>query len=286
MTLILLAFAFVLGACIGSFLNVVIVRLPREESLWRRGSHCMACGAPVAAYDNLPIVSYLVLRGRCRACGARFSARYAVVELLTALLFAATFYYRFGAVFPYLDAGTYPPWHVTRAAVVPWLSDCVLFSTLLAMTAIDAVYLIIPMEITATGFLAGFALSLAYPAMREAATLLQTMAACGIALSVGGGLFMLVRWLGALWFKREALGLGDVHLMLMLAMFMNWPQMLLTIFLSALLGSVGGIAMKLAQRRVHWRFEIPYGPYIAAAALVAYFWGGTLTRWYLHLCSV
>jgi leader peptidase (prepilin peptidase)/N-methyltransferase len=286
MTLILLAFAFVLGACIGSFLNVVIVRLPREESLYRRRSHCMACAAPIAAYDNLPIISYLLLRGRCRACGARFSARYAVVELLTALFFAVTFYYRFGDVVACLDGGAYPPWHVTRAAVVPWLSDCVLGSTLLAMTAIDAVYLIIPMEITATGFLAGFALSMAYPAMRDAATLVQTMAACGIALSVGGGLLMLVRWLGALWFKREALGLGDVHLMLMLAMFMNWPQMLLTIFLSALLGSVGGIVMKLAQRRVHWRFEIPYGPYIAAAALVAYFWGGALMRGYLHLCGM
>lgn len=285
MTLLLLAFAFAFGACIGSFLNVVIVRLPRDESLWRRGSHCMTCATPIRFYDNLPIISFLLLRGRCRACGARFSPCYAVVELLTALFFAATFYHRFGAVMACLNVGDYPAWAVTRAAVVPWLSDCVLFSTLLAMTAIDAVYLIIPMELTATGFLAGFALSLAYPPMRDATTLLETMAACGIALAVGGGLFMLVRWAGAWWFKREALGLGDVHLIVMLAMFLNWPQILLTIFLSALLGSVGGITVKLLQRRAHWRFEIPYGPYIAAGALGAYFWGAALVRWYLRVCA-
>jgi len=152
------------------------------------------------------------------------------------------------------------------------------------MIWIDARHFIIPLEITVTGFLVGFALCMWYPQLRgpEIATRWLALGQIGLAFIAGGGLLLLVRWLGGLYFKREALGLGDVHLMFMLAMFLNWPQILLVIFLSALIGSVGGISAKLIMRKTHWRFEIPFGPYLAAGAVIAYFWGNQLIQWYLN----
>ena len=110
-------FAFALGGCVGSFLNVVILRLPEDESLWRRGSHCMSCGRPIPPWCNIPIISYIVLRGRCRACSARFSPQYMIVELLTALFFLVTFLYRFDAVVPVLMRGSVPSWDMLGPAV-------------------------------------------------------------------------------------------------------------------------------------------------------------------------
>jgi leader peptidase (prepilin peptidase)/N-methyltransferase len=263
---------------------VLIARLPKGESLWRRGSHCVTCGAAIAPYDNLPVASFLLLRGRCRVCGGRFSARYMYVEAVTALVFAASCAWHFGPVCAHMARGVYPSWAMLRQALWPWLSDCTLFSALLSLTLIDAAHFIIPLEITATGFLAGFAYTVLYPEGRGAAGTLEAMASAGIAMVAGGGLFMLVRVVGAWWFKREALGLGDVHLMLMLALYLNWPEILLVIMVSALFGSVGGILTKHIQRRAQWRFEIPYGPYIAAAALFVRLWGGSIIAWYQQAC--
>ena len=284
--LLFTTFAFLLGACIGSFLNVVILRLPKEESLWRRGSHCTACDAPIAWYDNVPLLSYLLLRGRCRRCGQAFSAQYVLVEFLTALLFAVTFYFRFHALVVVALIGDPIPREMLAGALFPWLADIILLSILLAMTWIDTRHLIIPFELTVPGFIAGLALTLAYPELREVATRWLAIGEAGKALIVGAGLLLLVRWLGGLWFKREALGLGDVHLLIMLAMFLNWPEILLLILLSSLAGSIVGIALKVVQRRAHWRFEIPYGPYLALGAVVAHFWGAPLINWYLRLCSL
>ncbi len=284
--ILLLVFTLLLGACVGSFLNVVILRLPLDQSLWRRASHCMSCDAPIKPYDNIPVVSYLLLRGRCRACGARFSPQYAVVEALTALLFAATFWYRFAPLAAQFNSGAMPSWPALCAALAPWLADISLCSILLAMTWIDARYFIIPLELTVSGFLIGAALSMLHPQLRGVAALWPALSEMGKALLAGAGLMLAVRTLGGWWFKREALGMGDVHLMAMLAMYMNWPAILLVVFFSALLGSVGGIIAKIAQRHAHWRFEIPYGPYIAAGALIAHWWGARLLAWYLSLVTL
>jgi len=290
--IIFLPFAFFLGACFGSFLNVIILRIPEEKSIWRRSSHCFSCNAPIPFYNNIPILSYCLLRGRCSRCGARFSPQYLIVELLTALLFAATFYYRFHAIVPALMDGVIPDWSLVQSALVPWLMDCTLLCCLIAMTWIDAVHFIIPLEITVTGFLVGFILCMWYPELKlvpagltAPASLMMkywyTLGQIGMALVAGGGLLLLVRWLGSLYFKREAMGLGDVHLMFMLAMFMNWNLILLTIFISAFVGSIGGITAKLIMRKSHWRFEIPYGPYLALGAVISYFWGARLISWYI-----
>jgi leader peptidase (prepilin peptidase)/N-methyltransferase len=278
------AFAFMFGACVGSFLNVVILRIPREESLWRQSSHCFSCNTPIPFYHNIPLVSFLLLRGKCSHCRTRYSSQYFFVELLTALCFAGTFYYRFTYIVPYLMNGSLPEWALLQSSLVPWLADIVLLSSLIAMIWIDARHFIIPLEITVTGFLVGFALCMWYPQLRgpEVITRWMALGQIGLAFIAGGGLLLLVRWLGGIYFKREALGMGDVHLMFMLAMFLNWPQILLVIFLSALVGSIGGISAKLIMRKTHWRFEIPYGPYLAVGAVVAYFWGNQLIQWYLN----
>ena len=284
--ILLLLFALLFGACVGSFLNVVILRLPADESLWRRASHCMACNAPVRVYDNIPVLSYLILRGRCRACGARFSPQYLIVEAVTAIVFAATFWHRCAPLATSFDTGVMPSWQALWACAAPWLADISLFSILLAMTVIDARHYIIPLELSVSGFLTGACLSLLYPQLRGVDTVWLAFSEMGKALIAGAGLMLTVRTLGGWWFKREALGMGDVHLMAMLAMYMNWPSVLLVIFFSALLGSIGGITAKIVQRRSHWRFEIPYGPYIAAGALVVHWFGTPLIEWYLSFVAL
>jgi leader peptidase (prepilin peptidase)/N-methyltransferase len=286
--------AFVLGACIGSFLNVLIIRLPKDESIWRRMSHCTVCNASIPPYDNIPVLSYLLLRGRCRACKTRFSAQYFWVELIAGVLVAATFYYRFEYVAEVYLKGFTPAWSAVRAALFPWLADVSLLSLLLAMTWIDARHFIIPLEITVSGTVIGLALTIIYPPLRqqtpvfglpgEPISVLGALTQAGAAIGIGGGLFIIVRWLAGLYFKREALGLGDVHLMIMLGAYLNWPEQLLTVFLSAVIGSIGGISAKFLMRRTHWRFEIPYGPYIAVGAVIAWFWGARLVDLYLSWC--
>jgi leader peptidase (prepilin peptidase)/N-methyltransferase len=288
-------FAFVFGACLGSFLNVLIVRLPKDESIWRRMSHCTVCNASIPPYDNIPVFSYLILRGRCRSCGARFSMQYFWVELITGAMVAATFYYRFQHVLPVYLQGYTLTWHQVQSALYPWLADVSLLSLLLAMTWIDARHFIIPLEITVSGTLIGLTLTLLYPPLRQQTpvfalygqpmTTLAALTQAGAAIGIGGGLFIIVRWVAGVYFKREALGLGDVHLMIMLGAYLNWPEQLLTVFLSALVGSVGGITAKYLLRRTHWRFEIPYGPYIAIGAVIAWFWGARLIDWYLFTCA-
>ena len=275
-------FAFCFGACIGSFLNVVILRVPLELSLWKKNSHCMSCNAPIPWYCNIPIFSYIILRGKCKDCKTKFSAQYLFVELLTGAIFAITFYYRFQEVVPFIMKGEWPTWVIARAAIFPWLADVTLLSSLLAMTWIDSRHFIIPFETTIPCFIIGLLITIFYPELHQCNSVWLALAEAGKAAALGAGLFLLVRWLGGLYFKREALGLGDVHLMIVLAMYMNWMNILLVIFLSAFIGSFGGISLKIILRKSNWRFEIPYGPYIAVGAVISYFWGSQILGWYLE----
>ena len=285
--LLFLPFAFLFGACVGSFLNVLIIRLPADESIWRRNSHCTSCDSPIAVYDNIPILSYLILRGKCRKCGAKFSPQYFWVELITALVFAATFYFRCGEFVNQFMHGNLPAWEIVRITLIPWLADVSLISVLIAMTWIDAVHMIIPLELSISGFLLGLIFTvIVCPEIRGAHSIAAAVIQAGKAVFIGGGLLWLVRWAGTIVFKREAMGMGDVHLIIMLAMFLNWELILLTIFLSALAGSIGGTIAKIIQRKTNWRFEIPYGPYIAAGAIVAFFAGNKIIKWYLSFYNL
>ena len=280
--ILFLPFAFLFGACVGSFLNVLIIRLPNDESIWRRNSHCTSCDAPIEFYDNIPILSYLILHGKCRKCGAKFSAQYFWVELITASVFAVTFYFRCGEFVSQFMHGHYPSWEIIRLTIIPWLCDVSLISVLIAITWIDAVHMIIPLELSISGFVLGLVFTVILcPEIRGTDSIGNAIIQATKAVVLGGGLLLLVRWAGTLAFKREAMGMGDVHLIIMLAMFLNWPLILLTIFLSSFAGSIGGTIAKLIQRQTNWRFEIPYGPYIAAGAIFAYFAGAKIFNWYI-----
>lgn len=243
--LTLLAFFF--GACWGSFLNVCIYRIPREESVVTPRSHCPGCGYMIAWYDNIPLVSWLALRARCRKCGIHISARYFLVELLTAVLFLLVWnHYGF-------DART----------LVYWLA---MFGLVLA-TFVDIEHMIIPDRCSIGGMILGVLASLLVPSLHGETTLARGGLASAIGLAAGFGSLWVVGFIGKLIFKKDAMGFGDVKLMGAIGAFLGAPAVLFTIMLSAILGSVAGGYLILSGRK-EMQSRIPYGPYIAAAAVV------------------
>jgi leader peptidase (prepilin peptidase)/N-methyltransferase len=252
----MLAYAAVMlfGAVIGSFLNVCIHRLPRGESVAWPASRCPACAAPIAAYDNVPILSYLVLRGRCRACGAPISVRYPLIELANALGYALILW-RFG-----------PGW--------PALVYALLYSALLVVTGIDLSHQIIPNVITLPGIAIG---------VLCAVTILPVgFLDSALGILVGGGLLLGLAWVSPYVFGKEGMGLGDVKLVAMVGAFLGWRPALLTIMVGAVVGSVVGltlIALKV-MRREHY---IPFGPFLALGAVVALLFYREVVTWYFGL---
>lgn len=265
------ALAAVLGALWGSFLNVVIVRLPRGESVVSPGSHCIACGAAVRPYDNIPIFSYLWLRGRCRSCGARFSARYAIVELLMALL-ALWLELRFG---PSLAAAGF----------------FVFCALLVAIAFIDADHWIIPHELSWSGI----ALGLLFSPLNPRAHPIDAALGAGLAWAA----FTILAWLGERIFKKEALGLGDRWLLALEGAFLGYQALLPLIFLSSLQGSLVGLGLIAAGKaqtgeappaeaqapegEESWvppKNALPFGPFLAVAGIELLFIGPALMRGY------
>ena len=242
----------VFGLVIGSFLNVVIARLPEHRSLWRPGSACPSCGAAIAWHDNIPILSYVALRGHCRACSAVIPWRYPVVEAATALLFVAAFE-RFGATADFVVAA-------------------VLLAALIAITAIDLRLQIIPDAITLPGIIVGFLANLA--------TLRVSWVDSAIGIAVGGGIFWAILEGSLLLTGREGMGGGDVKLGAMLGAFLGWKVALLSIFLAVLLGGV--VALMLLGSRITGRKDpIPFGPFLAAGGAAGLFCGERLVTWYM-----
>lgn len=260
-------FAFILGAMFGSFANVCIYRLPLGKSIVSPGSHCFRCGREIKWFDNIPVLSFILLRGRCRRCGLKFSARYPLVEFLTACLFLAL----------YLEFGPGPEFFIFAA-----------FSTsMIIMSFIDIDHRIIPDEIDLPGIAAGLILSAVYPPLHARPQpwdrVFASPAAVSLASSisgvlVGGGILTALAVFGKMAFKKEAMGGGDIKLIAMAGAFMGWQFAVLTVFLSAVAGSVIGLAMKLKTSSSY----IPYGPYLALGALVSLFYGDEIILWYLN----
>jgi leader peptidase (prepilin peptidase)/N-methyltransferase len=250
-TPVLTAFAFVLGACIGSFLNVVVWRLPRGESLVRPASHCPGCDAPIPAWANVPLLSYLALRGRCRACGAHISARYPLVEALTGAVFAALL--------------------LVHGPSARLLVDWLLAAALIAVTFIDIDHQIIPNSITLPGVVLGLALSIAAPQLgvdwRDA--LLGVICIGGALWAISAGYEKLSGKIG--------LGMGDVKLVAMLASFLGLEAALGVLIVGSLVGIVYGVAM-LVWVRGGRDTRIPFGPALALAGLVFVFEPNLLDR--------
>ncbi len=244
------------GAIIGSFLNVVILRLPEGRSLVHPRSCCPGCGAPVAWYDNVPIVSYAWLGARCRACRGRISVRYPLVESLTAALFGCSVV-RFGLT-------------------IDLVAALVLLSALVAITFIDLDHRIIPNEISLPGIPVGLVLGSLRATVGPRAAIVGMLLGGGVLFAIAYG-YEKVR-------RREGMGMGDVKLLALIGAFLGWHGVLVTMLVSSTVGSVVGLAAMI-RRRETLQLAIPFGPFLALGAAVHLFWGEEWIAWYLSLST-
>ena len=224
---------FLLGLCIGSFVNVLVFRLPESQSVVRPGSHCRVCKKPLAWYENIPLFSWLALRGRCSGCGTPISVQYPLVELGVGLLFAGNFLLFGGGA---EGAATLP-----ALGRPEWVVAAVFTTILLAIALTDLRTYIIPDELSVGGMLLGLALAFLPGGLRPLEALLGAVA--------GGGLLLALAWIGTAIFRKEAMGGGDVKMLAMIGAFVGWRGVFLTLFLGALLGSLIYGPIVLLQRR-------------------------------------
>ena len=245
---------FIFGLCIGSFLNVCIYRLPASKSIVHPRSMCSNCGTLITAYDNIPVLSYLWLKGRCRHCQIKISIRYPMVELLGGL-FALGTYLKFG---------------LTLEALIYYL----FFAALLIVTFIDIDHRIIPNVITLPGIPICFAASFALPTITYKEALLGIL--------IGGGSLLLVAWVYSLITKKEGMGGGDIKLLAMMGAIVGWQGVFFTIFLASLVGTLAGLAAML-QSRKGMKLAVPFGPFLSIGSITYIFFGTPLIAWYFNL---
>ncbi|MBI2265811.1 MAG: prepilin peptidase [Armatimonadetes bacterium] len=243
------AIAFAYGLFIGSFLNVCILRLPRGESIVKPPSHCTSCGEPLKPWHNIPLLSYLFLRGRCRTCGIPFSSRYFWVELLTGL----------GVGFLFCRLGL----------SLEFFVSALFFALLVVIFFIDLDHQLI---LDSTSFL-GIALGLLSSLFRG----IFWDALIGVLVSAA--LFYVIAIVSVRAFQKEGMGGGDVKLAALIGAFLGWKLALLSFFVSFFLGAVVGIAL-MAARIIRRKEYIPFGPFMAVGAMVAYLWGAEILNWY------
>lgn len=267
------AWVFMFGACVASFLNVCIWRLPRGESVSRPASHCPRCNAPIPWYLNIPILSWLVLRGRCAACGGRISIRYPLVETLGGVLFLAAWAkYAFPAGFAMDPAGS--------PAVVPalWLA----FSGLILGTFVDIDHMYLPDRVTLGGVAAGFALSCAVPELQHETLWWRGGMFSAIGALSGSVALWAVGFVFSKILKRDAMGFGDVKLVAAAGAFFGPMASFFVVVAGAMAGGLAGIVLLAAGKaRIGGFREIPFGPYLAAAAVAWAFWGPPLVDAYV-----
>ncbi len=266
------------GASIGSFLNVCIYRIPLDLSVVTPRSHCPACKHPIAWYQNIPIFSYLVLRGKCAHCRVRISPRYVLVEILVALLFLLA-WMKFDLVMGPRPLGLVP---VTDFWLVPifWL----VAMGLVLGTFVDFEHMIIPDRVTLGGILCGLICSALVPSLHGETTLLRSLLWSSVGAASGWGLLWSVAVLGEFAFKKEAMGFGDVKLMGAIGAFFGWEAVLFTVIVSSFAGSIVGIAL-IVMGKKEMQSRIPFGPYISLAALLWMYWGSTWWDLYIRILS-
>ncbi len=239
------------GAVIGSFLNVCIHRLPRGSSIVWPASACPHCGRALAWYENVPLVSYAALGGRCRTCRGPISIRYPIVELLTALLFVAA--WRF-----------YGPGPLLASRLVFGCALVVLF-------AVDLEHHLLPNVITLPGIVAGFAFSWIGPPGWRASL---------AGLLLGGGILYGIAAAYFWWRKEEGLGMGDVKMLAMIGAFLGWQLALVTLVLSSVAGSIIGLGLMVVKGR-DMKYALPFGTFLAIGAAMAATLGPWLLAWYV-----
>jgi len=273
---LLLVFYTLLGLIIGSFLNVCIYRIPLKKSIVRPGSGCPKCGTPIKPWDNIPVISWLVLRGKCRSCKTPVSMQYPFVELLSGLAFFASAYV----------------WGFNS----PTFVNSLFLAVVIVLVFIDYHHQILPNVLTIPGTILGILLSpfQAFPfylgvleVKTASLTGLQNMPLAWpwlgsvIGALFGGGLLYFVAFVYKMLRHRDGLGMGDVKMMLMVGAFLGYRLALLTIFAGALLGTVIGVSMQL-MGKANMQTKLAFGVFLGIAAAAALFWGLSFLNWYLY----
>ena len=265
------------GAIIGSFLNVVIHRVPREESIVFPNSRCPSCGAAIAFYDNIPVLSYVVLGGKCRGCRARISPRYPGVELLTALIFVAVAY------------------HDGLTVALPF--DLIFVTALIALIFIDAEHMILPNVITYPGMIFALLVRIVIPFLTKtpyfddvpslmhgafAGLPVWAISIIGAVMGalIGGGSLWLMGWTWEKLRGVEAMGLGDVKMMFMVGAYVGWRLTILTLFVGVLSGSVIGILWMMRKGERNMQILLPFGIFLGIGAIAAILVGAHIVDWY------
>ncbi len=249
-------FVFAMGLMLGSFLNVCIHRMPRDESLAFPGSHCPKCGKDIQWHDNIPVLSYLSLVGRCRYCKVRISVRYLIVELLTAMVITALF----------VKFGLSPK----------FFSYSIMTIGLITASFIDFEHGVIPDIVTMGGIVVGLVLALSFPSVMGEMSAKNSVLNSVMGALAGGISIFLIGVLGKLMFKKEAMGEGDIWLLAMIGSFLGFRMVLLTFFIAPFFGAIVGIIAKLKYKSE----TIPYGPYLSLAALVSIFFAEKISGLY------
>src|SRR5215213_5845388 len=269
--------AGVFGAIIGSFLNVVVHRIPLEESIVFPNSRCPSCCMAIAFYDNIPVVSYIVLGAKCRHCKAGISFRYPAVELLTAVLFIGV------------------AWHDGLSAALPF--DLVFAAALLALVFIDAEHMILPNVITYPGIVFAVIARIVIPylsgtphfddipslsggALAGMPLWVTSLVGALIGALLGGGSLWLMGWTWEKLRGIEAMGLGDVKMMFMVGAYLGWRLTILTIFAGVLTGSIIGVMLMARRRERNMQMLLPFGVFLGIGAAFSLLFGSHLVDWY------
>lgn len=275
---LLTVFVFIFGACVGSFLNVCIYRIPRDLSVVKPRSFCPGCRKQIPWYHNIPLLTWVGLKGKSACCGTKISVRYFIVELLVGALFVLA-WLKFDPTGGPRPLGLSPvaDW---RLMPVYWL----VFSGLVLGTFVDFEHLIIPDRVTLGGIVAGIALSALVPSLHGETTVLRSLLWSSVGAAIGGGSLWLTAVIGSLIFRKEAMGFGDVKLLGAIGAFLGSRAILFTIVCSSFLGSIVGLSL-VALGRKEMQGKIPYGPYLSLAAVLWILWGPVFWQWYLRLLA-
>ena len=258
----MLIIPFLLGAIVGSFLNVCIARIPNGVSVVRPPSHCPKCKRPIFFYDNIPIVSYLILLGRCRSCGERISPRYVFVEALMGSL-AAALYYHVGLGLAFFAA-------------------CILVAALIVISFIDLDVRVVPDVISLPGIAAGLLFSLAAKYLiTDPSEVIPTPLSALIGILAGGGFLYAVAWIYERVTGVDGMGGGDIKLLAMIGAFLGWPSIPFTIFLASLAGSIVGLGVMLATGAGR-RLALPFAPFLCLGATLHLFFGREFVAFYFN----
>ncbi|WP_438445774.1 prepilin peptidase [Gorillibacterium sp. sgz5001074] len=244
----------ILGLLIGSFLNVVAIRVPKGMSVVHPPSHCTSCGHQLGPLDLIPVFNWFFSRGKCRYCGEAYSVQYTVWEAMTGLLFLLT--------------------AVTLGPVPELIAGLVLVSILITIVQTDLRYMLIPNRILVFGLGSGVLLRIGIHPL--------PVWDYALAFLIGGGLLYLLAWLGEVFLKKESMGGGDIKLMAVLGLFVGMKGVILTLFLGSVIGLFLSFIL-IVFRRLKTDQFIPFGPYLAAGAWVAYLWGDSLLHLYINL---